>query len=319
MHSHHSHSGDYVSHATDTLEEIVSTAESKGFTHFCLTEHMPRLNSKFLYPEEIEKDYTCNDLKEVFTNYLKHALQMQKKYNLRKTMRLLVGFEVEGVDDEHIEYSIALLRNPSINMCVGSVHYVNGIPIDFSKELWLKARDSTAKGTVRCLFKNYFDLQYKVLSSVQPQVVGHFDLIRLFEQPEEIDFTTGKMIKDIVIERDWPEVWDCIIRNIKLVADYGGLFELNSAAIRKGWKTPYPKRDICEAIKRHGNSMFCFSDDSHSVSQVGLNYSKVWKYAKDELELEFICYLDLDETGLTVVKKLTSEAVDSSLFWNNYT
>lgn len=311
-----------MSHATDNLEEIVSRAEEMGFTHYCLTEHMPRLHERFLYPEEEEKAYTCKNLQEDFENYLVHAKAVQLKYREKKSpLKVLIGFEVEGLDTEHIEYTKRLWKEHSsvINMCVGSTHYVHETPIDFSAELWLKAMSLSSGQSARSLFLDYFDLQFEVLASLNPTVVGHFDLIRLFEPSLSTDPTTGKLIKDIDIETDWPEVWDLIIRNIKYVALYGGLFELNSAAIRKGWESPYPKRDIAEAIKKYADGRFCLSDDSHSIKQVGLNYHKVWDYVANQLQLEWIYYLDLDEVlGKTIVAKKSVKELTQSMFWNNY-
>ncbi|KAK4696067.1 hypothetical protein P7C71_g1790, partial [Lecanoromycetidae sp. Uapishka_2] len=50
--SHHSHSGQFCGHATDTLEEVVHTAISKKMEVFAMTEHMPREEQDF-YPEEV--------------------------------------------------------------------------------------------------------------------------------------------------------------------------------------------------------------------------------------------------------------------------
>lgn len=321
MHSHHSHSGDYVSHATDTLEDVVRKAESMGFTHFCLTEHMPRLSDEFLYPEEIEKGYTKQNLFNNFQRYLSHATVLQQQYNSKDHgMKILIGYEIEGLDDEHINYSLKKINKTTdtpINMSIGSVHYVHSIPIDFSRELWLKAREATQHKTTRNLYKDYFELQHKVIESLKPLIIGHFDLIRLFEPKTELDPTTGKNLADIDVEKDWPEVWQLIVRNIELANSFGALFELNSAAIRKGWDSPYPKADIAEAIKKYGDAKFCLSDDSHSISQVGLNYHKVWKYVRDVLQLHKIYYLTL-KGNTTVVESLSVEDVSKSKFWEQY-
>lgn len=316
MHSHHSHSGDYVSHAVDKLEDIIAKVDSMGFTHFCLTEHMPRLSNDFLYPEEIEKGYKKEDLLQNFRNYIEHATRVQKEYNSKSGVKLLVGFEIEGLDDEHISFSDEILSQYPINMTVGSVHYLHKIPIDFSAELWLGARDQSKDKTARGLYKDYFDLQFEVISRLKPNVIGHFDLIRLFEPKDEIDPTTGIKIRDINLEKDWPEVWEGIVKNIKFAVNYGALFELNSAAIRKGWDSPYPKKDISLIIKDNGGR-FCLSDDSHGLKQVGLNFHKVRDYVVNELKLLDIYYLDLDK-GKTVVKLISIDEFEKSNFWQQY-
>lgn len=313
MHSHHSHSGDYISHAEGTLDEMVATAKRRGFSHFCLTEHMPRLSDNYLYPEEIEKKYTTAHLSENFRRYLSHAQEIQKRENEEGTIKILTGFEVEGIDNRHIDAAKCYLKET--DMCVGSVHYVNHIPIDFNRELWIKARDSLG-GLARNLYKAYFELQFNVITNLKPMVIGHFDLIRLFD-PQEVDPTTGKSFDDLSIEIDWPDVWDLIQRNIKYVNEYGGLFEINAASIRKGWTTPYPQVDISQAIIDLGGK-FCFSDDSHAYAQIGLNFHKAWDYVLNTLKLDHIYHLDLLEDGTVTVVADSVAKLSKLSFWKQY-
>lgn len=321
MHSHHSHSGLYVSHAVDSLDDIVERAHHMGFEQFCLTEHMPRLTNELLYPEEEQKQLSPQKLLEIFDQYQQHARSLQNQYQ-GKGMEILVGYESEGVDGPHI--NLAQCYRHKFDMVVGSVHHVFGIPIDFSKELWHQAKFMSADKTARSLYKAYFDLQYKVIKTLKPDVIGHIDLIRLYCPGDELDPTTGKLLKDIDIEHDWPEVWTQIIENIQLASENNGLFELNSAAIRKGWHTPYPQLDIAKAILKYGNGKFCLSDDSHGLSQIGLNYHKVWHYIEDVLQLEYIYYLTKQQHQTnTVVDKVivackSVKELKHSKFWDQY-
>lgn len=318
MHSHHSHSGSYISHGSDDLDSVVNRAYELGFKTFCLTEHAPRLDDYYLYPEEIEKGYSVKNLFLNFESYLAHAKKVQEKYR-NSNMKILVGVEIEGIDEKHIMHTREkILKNPVINMSVGSVHFVNHIPIDFDAEQWLQARDSLSDKTTRALYKAYFLLQNQVITGLKPVVIGHFDLIRLFQPEDEIDPTTGKVLGEVNLETDWPEVWEIIIKNIKLVQSYGGLFELNSSAIRKGWKTPYPRRDICDAIIKFGDSKFCLSDDSHSIKQVGLNYGKMWDYVTNSLRLDYVYSLDIDEQNKTVIRKDPVDTLTQDRFWCQY-
>ena len=52
--SFHSHSGQFCKHAFSSLEEIVLQAIASGFTHYGLSEHMPRYRVEDLYEEEVE-------------------------------------------------------------------------------------------------------------------------------------------------------------------------------------------------------------------------------------------------------------------------
>lgn len=313
MYSHHSHSGDYVEHASGSLETMIQTAKDKGFVQFCLTEHMPRLQDRFLYPEELDKGMTTTSLDDRFDKYLEHAAEIKKREVAVDGFKILIGLEVEGIDEDHIR-AVEKYR-PLIDMCVGSVHFVKGIPIDFNEERWREAREACG-GTTRQLYKEYYELQYKVLTMLKPDVVGHIDLIRLF-RVDDLDPTTGKTLSEVNLEKDWPDVWGLIKRNVEFVVSYGGIFELNSAAIRKGWDLPYPKKDVGLLIKLAGGK-FCLSDDSHTYDQVGKNYHKVWEYVKTTLQLDSVYYLDLDSQGKTVVAEASVASLSSSLFWDQY-
>lgn len=117
---------------------------------------------------------------------------------------------------------------------IGSVHHVHGIPIDYDRAMYLDARAVSGTTDIQ-LFEDYFDSQYEMLKELKPPVVGHFDLIRLWSDD-----------KDVNLKEMGGEVWQKVVRNLKLIKEQGGLLEVNSAALRKGMKEPYPGRAICE-------------------------------------------------------------------------
>lgn len=84
----------------------------------------------------------------------------------------------------------------------------------------------------------YLDAQYDLLKTHQPEVIGHFDLCLLW--------TPGVVLRSDELE----EVWDKVERNIRYAIGYGALFEANAAAIRKGWTTSYPSREILRVSGR---------------------------------------------------------------------
>lgn len=140
-----------------------------------------------------------------------------------------------------------------IEFLVGSVHHVNEIPIDFDKETYERALDSfgshqhaegfdfqgdpdeAAQLRLTRFLCSYFDSQYRLLERFRPEIIGHFDLCRLYTP--DLRF------------RDYPDVWQRIERNVELAISCGAIFELNAAAFRKGWTTAYPGRDVSEVCE----------------------------------------------------------------------
>lgn len=130
------------------------------------------------------------------------------------------------------------LLGDKIQYLVGSVHHVNGVPIDLDIQTYQKAVDSFGSGLAdehhaRGEFlESYFDAQYGLLQRFHPEIVGHIDLCRLYTP--ELRFA------------DYPRAFGKLRRNVKFAVDYGALFEVNAAAFKKNWKTAYPGRDILE-------------------------------------------------------------------------
>lgn len=163
---------------------------------------------------------------------------------------------------------------------IGSVHHTHAIPIDYDRAMYEQAR-LKAGGSDAALFADYFDSQLDMLRKLTPPVVGHFDLIRLKSDDPDASFTR------------YPEVWRRVLRNLEFVAGYGGLLELNSAALRKGMAEPYPMGEICSEFLKLGGR-FCLSDDSHGVDQVGLNFGRVMEFVR-RVGIETLYFLQVVE------------------------
>lgn len=285
--SHHSHSGQFCGHAIDTLEEVVRNAISKGMTIFCMTEHMPREKIDF-YPEEADVHNEAS-LVKLYDDFYTEARRLQETYKSQIT--LFVGFEGEWIRPSSRMIIHDLLRKYAVDIFVGSVHHVHTIPIDFDTSMYHQARDA-AGGTDEAIFADYFDSQFEMLKTLEPPVVGHFDLIRLKSDDPERSFKT------------WPAIWKKILRNLRCVIEYGGVLELNSSSLRKGMSEPYPKVEICQVSmvrrstrRRRGaygpafsnlqqefhamGGRFTLSDDSHGTSQVGLNFARTLQSARE--------------------------------------
>ncbi|BGP48275.1 hypothetical protein JCM10450v2_004147 [Rhodotorula kratochvilovae] len=264
----HSHSGEFCCHAKGTLAEVVDEAIRQGFTTFGLSEHVPRYQESHLYPEE--SHLTPADLSSTFDAYLLEAHRL-KKLHVDK-LSVLVGLETEYIDSAGLDALEALIaRNGNaVEYLVGSVHHCDELPIDFDKPRFdhvLALQPGSDEGErLGRLFCTYFDNQLALLTRLEPEVVGHFDLCRLYYPG--VDF------------RDWPDVWARIERNVEFAVAYGALFEVNASAFRKGWSTAYPGTEVFDLILAKGGR-FTLSDDSHGPHAVGLHYDRAYAYLRE--------------------------------------
>jgi len=189
------------------------------------------------------------DLDKTFSLYVTEARRLQAQF--KNDIHILVGAETEYIHSDSIPRLLQLIKQYQLDYVVGSIHHVEGIPIDFSEELFRKAEiqcqellmlkgdnnhhnnhDISMNGTEE-LFCRYFDLQYELLHRVKPQVIGHFDLCRMYRP----NFPLTQRI------------WEKIKRNINVIIAYEGLIEINSRAWKKGLPGAYPMKDILEVCK----------------------------------------------------------------------
>lgn len=272
--SHHSHSGQFCKHAKGTLEEVVLAAIKQGFRVYGLTEHVPRYGLDHLYPEEIEAGLSPVSLMKQFTDFLDEAHRLKSAYASQIT--LLVGLETEYITEDDLDMlsSILLEQSNRIEYIVGSVHHVHEIPIDFDRATFDDAlrrfaptaeADTPRASHMDQFLSAYFDAQYTLLKRFRPEIIGHLDLCRLYNPGLRF--------------AEYPNAYNRLERNISFAASYGALFEFNAAALRKGWDTCYPGRDVAELIHALGGR-FTLSDDSHGPQGVGEKYPEMRDYLR---------------------------------------
>ncbi|KAJ7215101.1 Polymerase/histidinol phosphatase-like protein [Mycena haematopus] len=308
-HSHHSHSGEFCKHAVGTLEEVVLEAIRQGFEVYGLSEHVPRYRTTDLYPEE--ETLTPTDLSSQFEQFLIEAHRLKALY--ASQIRLLVGLETEYITALDLESLTALLQQHrgQVEYIVGSVHHVNAIPIDFDLVTFQKALesiDSTIEPPASkdgALLNAYFDAQYELLQRFNPEVIGHIDLCRLYNPTLQLS--------------KYPEALERATRNILYAISYGGLFEINAAALRKNWETPYPGLDLLQIILHHGGRL-TLSDDSHGPPTVGLNYAQLPEYLQRAgvTELWFLEHSDTPNSSGRNVRAIKTDRWSDHPFWRQF-
>jgi histidinol-phosphatase (PHP family) len=247
---HGGHSGQYCSHARDLLEDIIQRYIELGFKRVGITEHVPPVNDRFLYPDERKLNLTADDLYKRFEAYFQQLAALKKKYNDR--IKIFAGMETETYTGyaEHIRQLIARFQPDYI---VGSVHHVDDICFDYSREDY--ARVVSRFGSYEAVYARYFDLQYEMIKTLNPFIVGHFDLIRIYDEG----------YKKRLLH---PEIDQKIKRNLALIKSLNLVLDFNLRPLARGEKEPYITPSILKTVKEMGIRIVP-GDDSHSVNEAG--------------------------------------------------
>ena len=248
---HGGHSGEFCEHAEGRLEDVLKAAVTAGYHTFGVTEHAPRTELRFLYPTEKEKGFTVKRLEENFRNYIRAIDELANRFAER--LIVLRGFEIEVVPtDGYRDKMLAYREAGDFDYMVGSVHYVDEVSIDGEIEDFHGIRDGI--GGLEALAVRYYQTVTDMIEALQPELIGHLDLLRKNAGPDAaLDTPSIRRAADLALEA---------------ARACGAILDLNTAAYRKGLSTPYPEPWLVKRASDMGIG-FCFGDDSHSPAQVG--------------------------------------------------
>ncbi len=252
---HGGHSGEFVTHAEDSLEDIIREYIEKKFEWVGITEHIPPEKNEFMMPDEIEAGLDSTTMKNIFSDYINECKRLKKKY--KDKILIFTGFETEAWSG-YKEFIQQLIKKFKPDYIVGSMHQVSDLQFDYSKNHYKKAVDIL--GGYDTMYCKYFDEQYEMIETLKPAVVGHFDLIRIFD-PE---YKTRIKKK---------EIWTRILRNLELIKCLDLIMDFNLRALYKGADEPYITADILQKARQLEIKVVP-GDDSHGVKNIGVNMDK---------------------------------------------
>ena len=273
---HGGHSSEFCEHATSTLREIVEAALEFGYHAYGISEHPPRYEERFLFPEEIARNWTVERTIFDFEAFVPAARSLAVEYADRIT--LLCGFEVESVPAiDYIRIAQDIRERYKLDYCVGSIHWLDDMILDYSPEHLDLAIQ--AFGGVERLAVRYYEEVATMVRGVKPEVVGHLDLLRKFVRPfEALETPAIQLAEEHALEA---------------IREQDALLDINTAGYRKGLGTPYPAPRLLQtAVHKFGIGV-CFGDDSHCVNDVGAGIQEARQY--------------LLENGVNAIAYLTRE------------
>lgn len=246
---HGGHSGQFCAHAKDTLESVLLAYIERGYAWVGITEHMPPVADDFVYPEEQSAGLNARALQARFADYMATCRRLQAKF--AHAIRVYVGFETETYSGS-LDFAKTLISTFSPDYIVGSVHHVKDISFDMSKISYDAA--AAACGGIDGLYSAYFDQQYDMIQALKPRVVGHLDIIRIYDA----DYRS-RLLK--------PLIWEKIVRNLKLIQHLDLILDFNLRPLSRGEKEPYLSAPILGKARDLGIAIVP-GDDSHGLGDI---------------------------------------------------
>ncbi len=253
---HGGHSGQFCNHATDSLEDIILEYIRQGFSWVGITEHAPAISEELLYPDQKAAGLTPEFLLKRFSQYMTECRRLEEKYAEQITIFPAMEIETYSGYEEFVPF---LIKNFAPDYLVGSVHFVDDLGFDYSKEQYTAT--AKAVGGIDQMYLRYFDIQYDMVKLLKPAVVGHFDLIRLFDP-------------DYKQRMKQPQIVKKIVRNLELIKELDLIMDFNLRSLLKGADEPYITASIL-SIASEMKIAVVPGDDSHGVSNVGKNMEVV--------------------------------------------
>lgn len=257
---HGGHSGEFCEHARDCLRNTLEAAVTAGYHTFGVSEHAPRSEARFLFPSEKQKGITVERLQADFAAYAEAVGSLSQEFTER--LVVLRGFEAEVVPAATYQQEMLAYRKRfGFDYMVGSVHYVDEISIDSEQAEFNRAL--ALHGGLEPLAIRYYETVAQMVPALEPDVVGHFDLIRK---------NAGA---DAVL--DTPAIREAADQALEAVRAHGCILDLNTAGYRKGLGSPYPAPWLIRRANQMGIE-FCIGDDSHGPDEVGAGVDDAREY-----------------------------------------
>lgn len=226
-------------HAKGEMEDFVQEAIAKKIDIFGFSDHAPmNFDPKYRmsFAQMLQYEAEILRLKSIYSSQIEILLGYEVDY--------LEGFMADEVVDAKVDYLI------------GSVHFIKGWGFD-NPEFIGGYKDKN----IDEIWQNYFDAIEEMAKTAKFDIVGHLDLIKVF------NFLPTKEIKSLA-------------KNAILAIKKSNMcVELNPAGLRKPVCEAYPSLELLEMCFESGIAI-TFGSDAHEISQIGFGYDEVVALAK---------------------------------------
>ncbi|HHE06033.1 MAG TPA: histidinol-phosphatase HisJ family protein [Epsilonproteobacteria bacterium] len=227
-------------HAQGTVDEYIQRAIELGIDIYGFSEHAPM---------DFDEHYRLKfDEMDAYVSDILHA-----KERYKNDIDILLGYEVDwlqGHMDERVLHA-------NVDYLIGSVHFIDKWGFDNPEFIggW-KNKD------IDEIWQAYFEATEAMAESGKFDIVGHFDLIKVFK------FMPKKEITSLAENA------------LQAIKKSNMDMEINTAGLRKPVGEMYPSRALLEEAYAL-DIPITFSSDAHAVEHIGLGYDLATALAHD--------------------------------------
>ena len=245
-------------HATGTVDQYVERAIELGIDIYGFSEHAPM---------DFDPDYRLPF--EEIDAYFRDIHNAKERY--KDDIEILLGYEVDWLKG-HMDTNVL---NAKIDYLIGSVHFIDKWGFDNPEFL-----SGWKEKNVDEIWQAYFEAIEAMANSGKFDIVGHFDLIKVFKFMPQSDVRL--LAKNALLA----------IRRANMV------MEVNTSGLRKPTAEIYPSSTLLQEAYTLGIPI-TFSSDAHSVSQVGADYEKATALAKEIGYTQAVTFKERDKQLIT--------------------
>lgn len=234
--SYHSHST--WSDGGATASDMIAAAQAAGLAEYGLSDHFVLAPDGGKVDWSMDTDHVCDYVAEV------------QGESTRSAIPIRLGLEVDFFPDR-VEVLSARIAEFPFDYVIGSIHYVDGFPVDSAVGDW----EPLSQDEVNDVHRRYWALVGQLADSRLFDFVGHIDLPKKFAFLPSVDLT-----------REIEEALDAI-------AATGMAVEINTAGWDKPCAEAYPSQAILRDCRARDIPVL-INDDSHHPTQIGRHFRR---------------------------------------------
>ncbi len=249
--SYHNHT--IYSDGKNTPEEMLEKAYNAGYSHFAITDHICVPGSE---------EWTLDIDKQ--EEYIERLASLKKRY--KGKMKVYIGIESDWFKNVGTSITPYQEIKDSLDITVGSIHAFlknnKMYLLDENREKFEECLKEMFASNATEMVKEYFECIEEMLEDIKPDIIGHIDMIRIYNtanryfdtDTDEICCAMEKLAR--ALKRN----------NTVTELNMGGDYRMNNGIY-------YPSDTFLSILKKEGVAI-TVGLDAHSVEMVDSYYNK---------------------------------------------